>query len=133
MRIKDYFEKTEGLGILSTADGKGKVDAAVYSRPHIMDDGTVAFVARERLTHHNLQENPSAVYLFVEAGRGYRGVRLFLNKVGEYTEHELIQKMTRSWLSQEEDEAKGPKFLVCFEVERMVNLIGDGKPDLELP
>ncbi len=36
----------------------------------------------------------------------------------------LIQKMTRRSLSPEEDGAKGPKFLVYFEVEKILNLIG---------
>jgi hypothetical protein len=132
MRLKDYFEKAEGIGVLSTADGQGKVDAAIYARPHVMEDGTIAFVTRDRLTHHNLQQNPSAAYLFIEAGRGYQGVRLYLNKIREDTDHELIQQMTRRWLSPEEDKAKGPKFLVSFQVEKMVALIGDGTPDLEL-
>ena len=43
MEMKDYFENTAGTGVLSTADGSGKVDAAVYSRPHVLEDGCVAF------------------------------------------------------------------------------------------
>lgn len=31
--LKDYFENTTGVGILSTASADGRVDAAVYSRP----------------------------------------------------------------------------------------------------
>jgi hypothetical protein len=71
MDLKTYFENTSGLGILSTADYSGQVDAAVYSRPHFMDDGTVAFIMRDRLTHNNLQSNPHAAYLFKEDGEGY--------------------------------------------------------------
>ena len=65
MTIKEYFDTTKGLGILSTADSDGKVDAAIYARPHFMEDGTLAFIMRDRLSHHNLQSNPHAVYLFV--------------------------------------------------------------------
>jgi len=50
MELKEYFENTEGSGILSTADSDGKVDAAIYARPHFMDDGTVALIMRDRLT-----------------------------------------------------------------------------------
>ena len=32
-----------------------------------MDDGTLAFIMRDRLTHQNITENPHAAYLFVEA------------------------------------------------------------------
>ncbi|NIQ96360.1 MAG: pyridoxamine 5'-phosphate oxidase family protein [Desulfuromonadales bacterium] len=132
MQLKDYFEKTDGIGVLSTADAGGRVDAAIYSRPHVMEDGTVAFVMRDRLSRHNLLENPSAVFLFVEEGRGYKGLRLFLEKTGEETDNELIEQMTRRCLSKEEDEARGPKFLVTFEIKKMLELIGDGQPDVTL-
>ena len=72
MTIKEYFDGSSGIGILSTADAGGKVDAAIYSTPHVMDDGTVAFIMRERLTHDNLRSNPYAAYLFIEDGPGHR-------------------------------------------------------------
>jgi len=65
MELKDYFENTKGIGILSTSDGDGKVDAAIYARPHFMDDGTIALIMRDRLTHHNLQSNFHACYMFI--------------------------------------------------------------------
>ncbi len=55
MDLKTYFEKTRGTGVLSTADGQGLVNAAVYARPRVLDDGSLAFIMRDRLTHHNLQ------------------------------------------------------------------------------
>ena len=70
MELKDYFETTRGTGVLSTADGEGRVDAAVYARPHFMEDGSLAFIMRDRLTHSNLQTNPYAAYLFLEQGPG---------------------------------------------------------------
>ena len=84
--LKAYFENTEGFGVLSTADADGKVDAAAYARPHFMEDGTIAFIMRDRLTHHNLQANPHAHYLFRESAAGYKGKRLFLAKAGELSE-----------------------------------------------
>lgn len=129
MQMKDYFENTEGTGVMSTADGQGKVDAAIYARPHVTDDGTIAFIMRDRLTHSNLEENPYAAYLFMEKGGGYKGVRLFLKKVKEDTDAELIEKMTRRYLSPEEDAAKGPKFIVYFEIEKTLDLIGSGSPN----
>ena len=124
MNLKDYFANRQGTGIIATADSEGKVDAAVYARPHIMEDGTVAMIMRDRLTHKNLQENPHAAYLFIEGGPGYRGVRLFLKKVREDQDTDLIQQLTRRSLTEEEDKAKGPKFLVYFEVEKSLKLIG---------
>jgi len=132
MQLKDYLSQAKGVGVLSTADKTGKVDAAIYAKPHVMSDGTIAFIMRDRLTYHNLKENPHAAYLFKEAVNGYKGIRLFLKKVKEETDAELIQKMTRRSLSPEEDEAKGLKFLVCFDIERTLNLIGDGLPDITM-
>lgn len=133
MQLEKYFENAKGIGVFSSADRQGKVDAAIYARPHVMADGTIAFIMRDRLTHHNLGENPYATYLFVEAGRGYKGIRLYLKKVREDQNAELIQRMTRRCLSPEEDEAKGPKFLVYFEIEKALDLIGSGKPAITMP
>lgn len=130
MRLNDYFAQAGGVGVLSTADGNGKVDAAIYAKPHVMDNGTLAFIMRDRLTHHNLQGNPYAAYLFIEQGGGYKGIRLYLKKVKEDTDAELIREMTRRWLSPEEDAAAGPKFLVYFEIEKALDLIGSGSPDI---
>jgi len=124
--LKEYFENTTGTGVLSTADAEGRVDAAIYSRPHVYDDDSVSFLMRDRLTHNNLAANPYAAYLFIEKGPGYKGMRMFLKKTGEETDPELIARMTRRHLSPEEDRAKGPKFLIRFSVEKMLPLIGSG-------
>lgn len=126
MKLKDYFEKTSGTGVLSTADAAGIVDAAIYSSPHVADDGTVAFIMRNHLSHHNLQSNSHAAYLFMEQGPGYQGVRLYLKKLREETDSDLIASMTRRHLTPDEDKQKGPKFLVYFTVEKVLPLIGSG-------
>ena len=130
MHMQEYFENRQGVGVLSTADSDGKVDAAIYAKPHVIADGTIAFIMRDRLTHKNITANPHAVYLFIENAGGYKGVRLFLKKVREDDDAELIKQMTRRCLTAEEDAAKGPKFLVYFEVEKILNLIGGDSPDI---
>lgn len=126
MELQEYFEKNIGTGVLATADSDGKVDAAIYSSPHFLEDGTVAFVMRERLTHENLQSNPHAAYLFHEKGPGYNGRRLFLTKIREEKDSELADTLRRRCLSTEEDKAKGPKYLVVFKVTKVLPLIGAG-------
>ena len=81
MNVGSFFEGKKGYGVLATADGQGKVDAAIYATPHVIDEHTVSFIMRDRLSHHNLQSNPHAAYLFIEEGGGYKGVRLFLTKL----------------------------------------------------
>jgi len=126
MTLYDYFENTEGRGILSTADSDGKVDAAVYARPHVMEDGTLAMIMRDRLTHHNLQSNPHACYLFMENGPGYKGKRLFLKKVREEKNAELVSELRRRQYIRDTDETE---FLAYFEVTRELPLIGAGEED----
>lgn len=127
MKLQEYFDNVSGTGVLSTSDSAGKVNAAIYSVPHVFDDGTLAFIMRERLTHQNLQSNPYASFLFIENAPGHRGVRLFLNKLKEETDSALIATMTRRSLTPEEDRQKGPKFLVYFTVEKILPLIGGGE------
>jgi hypothetical protein len=124
MEFKEYFENTEGSGILATADSDGKVDAAIYARPHIMDDGTIALIMRDRLTHHNLQSNAHACYMFIEKGPGYKGKRFFLTKVREEQDSELLQSLRRRQYIDEKDEAK---FLVFFNIAKELPLVGGGK------
>ena len=102
MTLKEYFEEKKGVGVLATADGEGKVNAAVYARPHVMDDGSLAFIMRNRQTYYNLQSNPHAAYLFVEEGPGYEGKRLYLTKLGEDEDPDLVGSLERSWDSLEQ-------------------------------
>ena len=124
MDLKTYFESTKGTGVLSTADNEGHVDAAIYARPHVMDDGTLAFIMRDRLTHHNLTTNPHAAYLFIEAGGGYKGKRFFLSKVREEKESDLLYELRRR---QYPDEKKEMKYLGFFKIEKELPLVGAGK------
>jgi hypothetical protein len=125
--LQEYFEATKGIGVLATADASGKVDAAIYSRPHFLEEGTLAFIMRDRLTHHNLQSNPHATFLFLEKGPGYDGKRLFLRKLREENNPELVKKIKRRKTTEDDEE---PKFIVYFAVEKVLPLIG-GEPRTE--
>jgi hypothetical protein len=90
MSLSDYFANAKGAGVLATADAKGNVDAAVYARPHVIDEETIAFIMADHMSHRNLQSNPHAVYLFMEDGDAYVGKRLYLTKVREESDPEKI-------------------------------------------
>jgi hypothetical protein len=124
MELSAYFDKIRGIGVLATADGDGVVDTAIYSRPHFMEDGTLAFIMRDRLSYANLKANPHASYLFIEAGQGYQGKRLYLRKVGEEKETDRLYALRRRTAPSEDDPASDPKFLVFFELERVRPLVG---------
>jgi len=123
MKLEEYFDLKKGVGVLSTADGEGKVDAAIYARPHFMEDGTVAFIMRDRLSHHNLQSNPHAAFLFKEDGSGYKGKRLFLTRVREEHNTELLDSLRRRKSSDGNGENR---FLVSFKLDQELPLVGDG-------
>jgi len=126
--LKEYFENIKGIGMMATADKEGKVNAAVYSRPHFMDDGSIAFIMRDRLTHNNLQSNPYAAFLFVEEGTGYKGKRLYLKKIREEENSELIQSLSRR---EYKDDRSGVRFLVTFQLDMVLPLIGAGDEEHE--
>ena len=128
MRLREYFENAEGLGVLATADSSGNVDAAIYSRPHVIDEENVAFIMAERKTHENLQSNPHAAYLFKENGKGYFGTRLFLTKIREEKNSEKIPSMVRRKDHMiEKEPGDSARYLVYFRVDRIVPLVGSGK------
>ena len=89
-----------------------------------MEDGTIALIMRDRLTHHNLQSNPHACYMFIEKGTGYKGKRFFLTKVREEQDSELLQSLRRRQYIDEKDEAK---FLVFFNITKELPLVGGGE------
>jgi hypothetical protein len=122
MMLKEYFDNAKGCGVLATADAAGKVDAAVYARPHVMDEKTVAFIMADRLTHENLKSNPSAAYLFMEAAGGWSGKRLYLKKLKEEQNEELIQEICRKCDYSRRDVKN--RFIVYFLVEDVLPLIG---------
>lgn len=123
MDWKEYFEQKSGMGFLATANSKGEVDIAVYSRPKVMEDGTLAYGMADRLTHANLTENPHAVYAFNEGG--FQGTRFFIEKVREETEGPLLESIRK-----EADKVVGPgvgdlvKFVVYFKVKKHLPLVG---------
>ena len=126
MKLSEYFETASGLGILATSDSAGAVDAAVYAKPHFIDEESVAFIMADRLTHHNIQQNPRAAYLFKEAGDKYVGRRLYLTRTKEIQDPQLVGEMRR----KKYPEVAGRygdenKFVVYFKIDKVLPLIGD--------
>jgi len=123
MNLRDYFDQTKGRGVLATADAAGKVNAAVYARPYFINDNTAVFIMAERLTHENLKSNPSAAYLFMEAGEGYTGKRLYLKKFKEEQNDQLISEICRK--CDYSHYHISTRYVVYFKVEKVLPLIGN--------
>lgn len=125
MDLREYFENTKGIGVLSTSGEKGSVNSAIYARPHITDDGRAAFIMADRLTHSNLEENPRACFLFKQEGPGYSGKRLYLRKRSETDDKESIDNMRRRCHCLCKDEKDKKRYLVFFDIESELPLVGD--------
>ena len=123
MSLSDYFENIKGTGVLGTADSDGNVYLAIYARPHVTDDQTVAFIMNERLSYQNITANPKAAYLFLEDAPGYKGKRLYLTKTKEEIDKELIDSMRRK--SEKHHEVDSNKHLVYFSVDKIRALVGE--------
>ncbi len=112
--LSDYFEKA-----------KGKVGMAVYARPHLMNEKTAVFITADHLMHKNLQSNPSASYLFVEEGPGYKGKRLYVTKIKEVEDPDLVNQLRRRGCCPvDEGYKQGQRFVVYFKVNKVLPLIG---------
>jgi hypothetical protein len=125
MSLSDYFDSVQGLGILATADSDGEVDLAVYARPHVIDETTVAFIMRERLTHQNLKSNPRAAYMFVERGEGYAGKILYLTKIQEESNTSVVEMFRKKQPEICASNDDSNKYLVHFRIDDIRPLVGE--------
>jgi hypothetical protein len=122
MDLGVYFENIKGTGVLATSDSEGNVDAAVYAKPYIIDQQTIAFSMLRRMTYSNIQSNPKACFVFIEKGEGFKGYRLYLTKQKEETDPVKIKELKRRHnlidLNLDED-----KHLVYFKINWIRPLI----------
>jgi hypothetical protein len=125
MELNEYFESTKGRGVIATSDINGKVNLALYARPYFIDDKTVTFIMAERLTHENLKSNPWACYLFNEEEWKYQGKRLYLKKVKEEENPDLITRICRQCDYSHYE--TGNRYVVYFNIEKVLPLIGGGE------
>ncbi len=125
MSLANYFENVRGVGVLGTADREGKVDLAIYARPHVIDEETVAFIMGDRLSHKNVTANPHAAYLFLEDTEGYNGLRMHLTKTLEETDPKKIEALRRRRRRVAEGSPVRNAFLVHFKVDEVRPLTKD--------
>jgi len=126
MNIHEYFMKTAGHGVLATADSTGKVNVAIFSRPHAIDEKTIAFIMADHLTHANLQSNPRAAFLFMEAGSEHAGKRFHLSKTKELKGSEISDPALKEKFEKASREYEYEKLCVVhFRVDRVLAMVGE--------
>lgn len=118
MNLENYFQQHNGLGVLSSADKEGRVNAALYARPKIQDNKAI-FLAAPNHTLNNLKQNPYAHYLFKEDTEGYEGVRLQLCLINIDENQERVNTL-RTRHKAEQHYA----YVLEFEILESIDLIG---------
>ena len=123
MTLSDIF-KAGGSGVIATSDSKCVPNMAIFARPNLIDNNTVAWGMTEGRTYRNLKENPNAAFLYMEPGGSYTGVRLGL-KLKEIKESgellEQIKSKTARIVGQRGADAV--KYVAFFEVTEIRPLI----------
>lgn len=102
MNLSELFQNP-GLGVMSTSSSDGKVNSAVYARPHVIDETTLVWGMTDKRTYQNLTSNRHAAYLFKTSGPGFNGVRLGLELIKTEEEGNLLETIKTNT-----DEIVGP-------------------------
>lgn len=102
MNLAELFANP-GLGVISTASTDGRVNSAVYARPHVIDETTLVWGMTDKRTYRNLTGNCHAAFLFKASGHGFSGVRLGLELMRTEEEGDLLAA-----IKTHTDEVVGP-------------------------
>ncbi|NLA39525.1 MAG: pyridoxamine 5'-phosphate oxidase family protein [Methanomicrobiales archaeon] len=130
-RLMDYFNKQPRIGVLSTASRSGKVDAAVFGSPQMVDEKTIVVALGENRTFEYLQENPNAVFLIVEQGEtitDWKGIRVYM-KMKEYSASGEMLETYKSEITRVlgEEAAAMIHAVVRFEIDEVRPLVDIGQ------
>lgn len=130
-KLMEYFNRQPRIGTLSTANRQGAVDSAVFGSPRMIDEKTVVIGSGNNRTLKNLQENPQAVFLIVEAGKtimDWKGIRVYLRVKSLATSGEVLDTF-RNQMAKVAGEAAAQMIhaVVTFEVTEIRPLIDMGQ------
>lgn len=81
---------------MSTSSSDGRVNSAVYARPHIIDETTLVWGMTDKRTYQNLTRNRHAAFLFKTDQPGFNGVRLALELIRTEEEGELLTMIKKN-------------------------------------
>ena len=123
MKLAELFP-AGGKGVIATASADCVVNTALYARPHIIDEETLAWGMTDSRSYANLRENPHASYLYMAPVSGYSGWRLSLKLMKIEDSGELLETIKKSTeLIVGPDAANMVKHVGFFEVTEIRPLI----------
>jgi len=127
----DYFNRQPRVGILSTANREGKVNAAVFGSPRMVDEKTIVMGLGKNRTLEYLQENPYAVYTILEQGKtlmDWKGIRVYMKLKDYATSGEKLEAYKREVAAAlGEDAAKMMHATLTFEVTEVRPIVDMGQ------
>jgi hypothetical protein len=130
-KLMEYFNNPARIGSLSTTDKSGKVDAAVFGSPRMVDEKTVVMGLGMNRTLANLKENPNAVFLIVSPGKSFmdwKGIRVYLKVKTLATSGEPLENFKRQMAAVAGKEAADMvQAVVTFEITDIRPLIDMGQ------
>ena len=122
-----FINKTPRIGVLSTSNRDGDVNAAVFGSPRMIDKNTVIMGIGENRTFKNLLENPKAVFFVVEPGETmmkWKGVRIYLTVESIEKEGDFFIQIRRDIAKgASDDAAKMIKAAIRFKITEVRELI----------
>jgi hypothetical protein len=95
MNLAELFAKP-GMGVMSTSSSDGRVNSAIYARPHVVDETTLVWGMTDRRTYQNLASNRHAAFLFKTGGPGFSGVRLGLELIRTEESGDLLESIKKN-------------------------------------
>jgi hypothetical protein len=130
-KLMEYFNRQPRIGVLSTSNKDGKVDAAILGSPQMVDEKTVTVAFGRGRSFANLQENPNAVYTILEPGSGimdWKGIRVYLKMIEHVTSGPKLEMYKSQAAKVIGEQAAGMvKTLATFEVTEVRPLIDFGQ------
>jgi Pyridoxamine 5'-phosphate oxidase len=130
-RLMEYFNKQPRLGTLSTADSSGKVNSAYFGSPRMVDEKTIFMGLGNNRTFANLQENPNAVFMVMEPGKGimdWKGVRIYVTMIDCQTSGKKLDQLKAAVAKNAgENAAKMMHAAVTFEIHEIRPLADFGQ------
>ena len=130
-KLIEYFNKQPRLGTLSTADKNGKINAAYFGSPRMVDENTIFMGLGNNRTFANLQENPHAVFMVMEPGKtimDWKGIRIYVTMSECQTAGKKLDDM-RAAIAKHAGEAASKMIhaAVSFEIQEIRPLADFGQ------
>ena len=129
--LMEQFNNPARMGTLSTSDGEGNLNAAVFNSLQMVDENTVAMAIGDNRSLANMRKHPKAVSLFFEPDPNpfaWKGARLYLDVVDIEEEGDLFDSLVVFVRRAAGDQAaQGIKAAITFKITDVRTLIDSGQ------